>query len=120
MPGPYGWTWGSLAGFEWDGQYFVLDAGYRLYRENLIHGQAYYAGYIDTYSSEWYNNGPHGFYTPIGASRPTQAFEGMVYEGQSTSEIAFWKYPDGGGNPIATISHGLEKPFGVAVSLKKH
>ncbi|MGC1381067.1 MAG: hypothetical protein WA814_08605 [Candidatus Baltobacteraceae bacterium] len=118
LPGPYGWTWGELEGLDWDGLYFVLDTGDRLYRESLSHGQAYYVGYTSTSASDWYQSGPHGFYTPAGASRATQVFEGMRFEGSGAYEVAFWKYPAGGSSPIATLKHGLDAPFGVAVSLK--
>jgi NHL repeat len=118
VPGPGFWDWGYVDGLQWDGQYFVVDSGYRLYRESLSHGQAYYAGYTDASESDWYSRSPYGFYTPIGASRATQVFAGMNYEGSGTPEVAFWKYPAGGSSPIATIQHGLDAPFGVAVSLR--
>ncbi len=116
-PGDY-WTWGYLYGLEWDGRYFVLDGGQRLFRESLIHGQAFYAGYVDIGESDWYASGPHGFYTPPGATAATQIAGGMTSEGSRAPQVAFWKYPAGGTSPITTLKHGLESPFGVAVSLK--
>ena len=37
----------------------------------------------------------------------------------SVGWVMFWKYP-AGGSTIYEITHGVDEPFGVAVSLKKH
>lgn len=120
LPGPDpGFKWGYLTGLQWDGQYFVLEDSTRLFRESLIHGQGYYVGYTSVGASDWYPLGPFGFYTPIGGSRATQVIGGMTYEGGGSYEVAFWKYPEGGSSPITTIKHGLDEPYGIAVSLKQ-
>lgn len=53
-----------------------------------------------------YSNGP--------GSEGTQAV-GTV--GYSYPEVFYWKYPSGG-QPFAEITTGLDRPLGVAISLK--
>jgi hypothetical protein len=103
--------WGAVYGIQWDGEYFVLDA-YDVYRIALIHAQAYYVGETaleyGAYGSYWiYNNKPSGQGTLI---------LGAVTS-DNRSEVNIWHYPSGDGS--RAITHGLDKPYGVTVSLKK-
>lgn len=118
IPGPYGSKWRYVQGLQWDGKYFVVDDNYLLNRESLIHGQAYYVGTTNVEVQDEFNIGPYAFYTPQGATEATQVLEGMLSEGLDEPEVAYWKYPAGGDKPIATITHGLDRPFGLAISLK--
>jgi len=118
QPNPSYRKWYSVLGIQWDGKYFVIDDYDAMYRESLIHGQVYYVGTTEAYAEESSGQGPVGFYTPPNASQATQVVQGMRSE-ESYSSVDYWKYPAGGGDPIAQITHAIDQPFGVAVSLKK-
>jgi hypothetical protein len=119
VPGPNpSWTWYAVQGLQWDGKYFTIDFGDAIYRESLMHGQAYYVGATYVVAQGARNVGPYGFYTAPDASHASQVVEGMTYD-PSGSDVVYWDYPAGGNSPIAAIGHGLDKPFGVAVSLKR-
>jgi hypothetical protein len=112
----FGAKWSGVEGIQWDGKYFAIDQGERIYRENLIHGQAYYVGVSELYYSDEYNYGPYAFYIGTPGSQATQAVEGLYWNGGSA--VGYWSYPAGGdGN--RQITHAIDKPFGVAISLKK-
>jgi hypothetical protein len=53
------------------------------------------------------------------ATRNAQATQVVAGDGtyNNANTVSFWKYPVTG-NPIATISSGLDMPYGVTVSLK--
>ena len=105
--------WGGIAGIQWDGKYFALDA-YYIYRISLIHGQAYYVGYTQLDSA---SNGPYWFYNNQPGAQATQVVGGL--RGNSSNYVNIWHYP-AGGEPIAEISHGVDRPFGVTISLKQN
>ncbi len=119
VPGPQpSRTWHYVQGLQWDGKYFVIDDDESLYRESLIHGQFYYVGETDISDpEEYFNSGPIAFYNHTSGGQATQVVDGLIGD-ESGSIVDYWYYP-AGGQPIATITHGLDKPFGVAVSLKK-
>lgn len=114
VPGPEpSRTWGTVGGVQWDGKYFAIDE-YDVYRLALIHGQVYYVGMTSLEGADligpfWiYNNNPSG--------QGTQVVGG--FSGDEGSGVAYWHYP-AGGEPIYDLSHGLDDPVGVAVSLKR-
>ncbi len=115
VPGPRtSYNWSEVQGLQWDGKYFVIDGYNELFRVALLKGQAYYVGatYLDIDRPElyWvYNNTKDQQGTQIvGAS-----------DNGSYSGVAYFNYP-AGGDSIYYISHGIDAPYGVTVSLKKH
>ena len=107
-----GHSWGDVYGIQWDGKYFVLYQQY-IYRIALIHAQAYYVGETPlddpSYGPYWiYNNKPSG--------QGTLVVGGVTSD--SRSIVNFWHYP-AGGQPFYGLSHGLDRPYGVTVSLKR-
>jgi len=110
VPGPNpSWSWYYLEGLQWDGKFFVLDDQSGLYRVALLKGQLFYVGYtylnIESPSAYWvYNNNPKQ--------------QGTQIVGAYDSGASYYKYPDGG-NALYYISHGIDNPAGVTVSLKK-
>ncbi len=115
VPGPEpSWRWNDVQGIQWDGKYFVLDEYSELYRVSLIKGQAYYIG--DTYVSKP-GNGPYWIYNANPKKQGTQVVAGAG--SGSSGEVYYWDYP-AGGDPIHYVSHGVDEPFGVTISLKNH
>lgn len=114
IPGPKsGWTWYSIDGVQWDGEYFVLDYGQSFYRISVIHGLAYYIGDIHlTDYAEFY--GPAFIYTPNSTSKSQQILGGETSTSSSYA-VGSFDYP-GGTGPLFKIAHGVFRPFGVAVS----
>lgn len=108
------WTWYYVNGIQWDGKYFVIDLlGDEFDRIALIKGLAYFVG--DT-TIEGGSNGLIWIYNANPKAQGTQ----FVTTGGSRSygEVNYYDYPNGEG-PIHRISHGLDGPFAVTVSLKK-
>ncbi len=103
----------------WDGKYFVLNAEYyggNLTRVHIKNGRGRAvgttfisggSGYIGAFAI--YNNTPRSQGTQVVA-----AFSNY----RSENDVEYWKYP-AGGSPIATITDGLDDPYGVVVSLKQ-
>jgi hypothetical protein len=114
VPGPKGFQNWSLSGIAWDGQYFVLDA-YDWYRVSLIHGQAYYVDEIlPDYPEDVYPSGPLWIYKSGSQMRVIDGLSGDGYGGA----VGIWSYPAGG--PLtSTFTHGIDQPFGVALSPKQ-
>ncbi|HYL26616.1 MAG TPA: hypothetical protein VEW74_02210 [Candidatus Nitrosotalea sp.] len=108
-PDPSRGGWGYVTGIQWDGKYFAIDA-YNIYRISLIHGQAYYVG-----SSQLGSGDPFWIYNNTPGQQGTQVVGGV--NGNSGSRVDYWHYP-AGGSPIYSLSHGVDKPFGVTISLK--
>lgn len=106
VPGPYSNRgWGAI-GVGWDGQYFIID-DFSISRILVTHGQAYYAGDVELRAST-----PFAFYYHRGIA--TAAVAGVDSEYGASVDV--WSYP-AGGDPTLTITHGLDGPFGVALSL---
>lgn len=103
------WKWYYVFGLQWDGKYFAISTydGYIL-RESLIRGQVYFVG-----DTQLNNAGQFWVYQKTPGEQGTQIVG--TYSGDS---VAFWKYP-AGGDPITQISHGLDGPVGVTISLRK-
>ena len=114
IPGPKsGWTWYSIDGVQWDGEFFVLDYGQSFYRISVIHGLAYYIGdiHLTDYAAFY---GPAFIYTPNSKSQSQQTLGGE-YNRSSSDEVESFDYP-GGTGPLFQIAHGVFRPFGVVVS----
>lgn len=116
VPGPEpSWNWYNVTGIQWDGKFFIIDFDEdQLYLYSVFKGQAFYAGYVyidaccSGVSAIWvYNADPSQQGTQLVAA---------VGEGQGS--VYYWHYPSGG-EPYATISHGIDAPVGVTISLKK-
>lgn len=117
VPGPYTDRGFYAVGIGWDGQYFTID-DYSVYRILVTHGLAYYAGRVSlTYPEGSGEGGPFAFYYQHG--KATAVVAGISSDEQSYGQgVAIWNYP-AGGDATATITHGLDKPFGVAISVAK-
>ncbi len=111
VPGPrQSWRW-SVSGIQWDGKYFALD-DYDIYRISLQHGQAYYAGSTQLDPGSY---APYGIYDNAPGQQGTQVVAGI--DDDSGSFVDYFHYP-AGGSAIDSISHGVDRPFGVVVSYK--
>lgn len=114
VPGPRSsYNWQQVQGLQWDGKYFVIDDYDELFRVALLKGQAYYVGvtYLDIERPAlyWiYNNSKDQQGTQIVGASDNGAYSG----------VAYFKYP-AGGDSIDFISHGIDTPYGITVSLKK-
>jgi hypothetical protein len=114
VPGPDpSRAWGYVQGIQWDGKYFAID-DYYIYRIALIHGQAYYVGETELDAAG--SNGPYWIYNNKPGTQGTQVVGGV--NGDEDSVVNYWHYPSGG-EPIFGLSHGIDNPFGVTVSLKQ-
>jgi|HubBroStandDraft_4_1064222.scaffolds.fasta_scaffold00006_149 hypothetical protein len=110
IPGPGSSDNWYVTGIQWDGKYFVLDSGYA-YRISLLHGQAYYVGYTSLDPT----GGPYAIYDNTPGLQGTQIVVGI--SGRSYSSVNLYHYP-AGGQPVAEITHAVDRPFGVVVSYK--
>jgi hypothetical protein len=113
VPGPNpSWRWTHIEGIEWDGRYFGIGA-YDIYRVSLIHGQAYFVG--KTTFADSGVGGSFWFYD----NKPGSQATGLVAVdySESSSEVYYWTYP-AGGSPVYLLTHGVDKPTGVTVSLR--
>ncbi len=104
----------SVYGVGWDGKYFTVDTQDKLYLYSInIKGQG--EGTISLSGAD----GPVAFNNTSPGKQATQAVSGS---GSSSSDNAntvdFWDYP-AGGSPIVTLTHGVYRPFGVAISFDK-
>jgi hypothetical protein len=117
VPGPdTNFNWDPI-GIGWDGRYFTID-DYFIARVLVTHGQAYFAGSASlTFSPGWHENGPLAFYYQAGIAKMAIAGmnNGSPYD---SGAVGIWKYP-GGSNPTIEITHGVDDPYGVAISLPK-
>lgn len=104
------WKW-SVTGIQWDGKYFVLDE-YQAYRISLQHGQAYYVGETSLDPGGY---APYAIYNNTPGQQGTQIV--VPFSDDSGTGVDLFHYP-AGGYPIAGISHGVDRPFGVVVSYK--
>jgi hypothetical protein len=102
----------DVRGVAWDGKYWVID-DYYLYQISISGGKAHYIGYVGLSPSV----GPTWFYRKNGTSPATQVV-GAVYSDNSNFDVDYWEYP-AGGNPVHSVSKGLDDPYGVTISLKK-
>jgi hypothetical protein len=101
--------WSEVPGVAWDGEYFTVES-YRAIDQYSINIKPALIGTVQLDEGE----GPVAFYPPNSKQQATQA----VGTGNSENDVFYWDYPTGGA-PIATIAHGLARPFGVAISIPK-
>jgi hypothetical protein len=105
-----GWN-GVMQGLGWDGKYWTVEVYYQLY-QYTINIKPQLIGTVPLQGAE----GPIAFYSLDPRKQATQAVG--AYRDSGTNYVYFWKYPVGG-KPIASITHGLARPFGVAISIAK-
>jgi hypothetical protein len=111
IPGPNpSWQWRFASGIQWDGKYFVIDDNY-LIRIALIHGLAYYVGETDLYGGGY----PIWIYDNKPGQQGTQAVGG--YYSNSYSRVDYYHYPSGG-SAYYELTHGVDRPTGLTVSLR--
>jgi hypothetical protein len=111
IPGPNpSWQWRSVSGIQWDGKYFVVDE-YYLIRIALIHGQAYYVGETQISGGGY----PIWIYDNKPGQQGSQAVGG--YSNSNYSFVDYYHYPSGG-SPYYQLSHGVDRPTGLTVSLR--
>jgi hypothetical protein len=108
-------TFNDVHGIAWDGKYWAINAFEikQISRARITHHKGHVAGitYIGGPESQM---GPIAIYSNGPGSEGTQAV-GTV--GYSYPEVFYWKYPSGG-QSFAEITTGLDRPLGVAISLK--
>lgn len=101
------------SGVGWDGKYWTLDS-YALYEAKIVGGKGVVVNAIGLTENDYYA-GPYAFYIKQPAEA-TQVVGASLVSGNKLA-ASFWKYP-AGGDPYATITHGLDYPTGFAISLK--
>jgi hypothetical protein len=101
--------WGEVAGVAWDGEYWTVEAYYDDIYQYSIDIKPELVGTV-ALSGE---AGPVAFY-PGGEKQAKQ----VVGTDNFANDVYYWNYPAGGG-AFATITHGLARPFGVAISVLK-
>jgi hypothetical protein len=100
--------WDEVPGVAWDGEYFTVES-YRAIYQYSINIKPEFVGTVNIEGGD----GPVAFYPPNAKQQATQA----VGTGNSENDVFYWDYPSGAA--IATITHGLARPFGVAISIPK-
>jgi hypothetical protein len=101
----------GVSAILWDGKYFVID-DYALYRYRIRGTNARYVSTTNLSGEEGY---PVWIYSNDPAKQGTEVV-GAEGEG-SRQSVDFWQYP-AGGSSIGQITHGLDGPYGVTISLK--
>lgn len=117
MPGPTSsWRWYQVFAILWDGKYWVIDI-FDLYRYS-INIKAEYIDKIALSNDGYlgpvaiYRSTPNGYGTQLVGTSGYQYTSGKQY-------VSYWNYP-AGGDPIFQISSkDLDRPYGVAISLKR-
>ncbi|MGA7283309.1 MAG: hypothetical protein WBW87_02085 [Candidatus Cybelea sp.] len=109
-PDPYA-TWQYVQGLQWDGKYFVIDDYSTLNRIALLKGQAFYVG------ATYLNIEDPGLYWIYDKDPMQQGTQ--VVGAESGGSVEYFGYP-AGGDGIHYISHGIDAPYGLTISLKKH
>ncbi len=110
--------WLGVESILWDGRYFAIgESGawrFRVRRD----GHAIYKGYteLDGAVNEGESWIPHFSANPN--RQGTQIVAAVGTEGQGPGSVLYWNYP-AGGEPIATITYGIQHPYGVTVSRKQ-
>ncbi len=107
---------GGVFGVGWNGKFFAIDAN-TIYRIALAHGHAYYVSEVQPqYNEEQGENGPYAFYLKTPTTEASAVIAGA--NGDDLTSVNYWPYPAGGAQ-TADITHGTDRPFGVAISLGK-
>ena len=106
----------GVQGITWDGKYWILNTKNptEIYRVAIRGDRGHRIG--TTYlSGVEFPLGPVFIYSNHPGSQGTQVVGATTYD---YAEVTYWKYPTGG-SPIAQIFKDLDRPYGVAVSLKQ-
>jgi hypothetical protein len=115
LPGPSSsWEWFTVYSVLWDGKYWAID-DYDVYRYAIN----IKAVYVDTISLA-----DKGGLGPIAIYRKTPNAYGTQIVGTSgyysgSDYVTYWKYPAGGTPIYQSTAKDLDKPYGIAVSLKQ-
>jgi hypothetical protein len=110
-----GGYWITVGGIQWDGKYWVFDASSALFRWTISNNKSQFVDAITLNGTYLGELGPFWLYRASPKASPTQVV-GSSSSG-SHGAVFYWKYP-AGGNPIASVTKGLDAPFGVVGSLK--
>ncbi len=113
LPGPYqSWQWNAVQSVTWDGKYWVVGSYDTLYRYTIDVKATYVS------STQLYGTNATVYqvaiYHPLVRSH-TAEIVGAAHS-NSSSAVDYWNYP-AGGNPIGQLTKGLDRPYGVAISL---
>lgn len=110
-PDSSGWYQVPVQGLAWDGEYWTVDLNDDLYRYSInIKPQLIGSVPLDG------DTGPVAFYFANPKEQATNAVGAYSFSGNY--DVYYWNYPDGG-QSYAKVTHGLDRPFGVAVSVGK-
>lgn len=105
------WYAVEVRGMGWDGQYWIVEAYDRLYQYS-IDIKPEWIGTVEIRG----NSSPVAFYFP-NRKKPATRVIG-AFTSQTEPHLYYWEYP-AGGEPYVSITHGLDLPFGVALSAAK-
>lgn len=106
------YDWGSVAGVVWDGKYFGVQSYDYLY-EYSIDIKAELVGTVELDGAEI----APAFYERNPKRQATRAAS-AAYEFGGKNAAYLYQYP-AGGEPDATITHGIDDPLGIAISVAK-
>ncbi len=113
LPGPSrSWAWDRVESVFWDGQYWVVGAYDTLYRYT-INVKASYISSTQLNPGDFYVN-QVAMYKPIVKSHSAQVVGAA--ESSNSSAVDYWNYP-AGGIPVGQITKGLDRAYGIAISL---
>jgi hypothetical protein len=104
----------DVQSIQWDGTYWVIADFGALTRISISGGKASYVGEIDLGGT--FESGPVWLYRKTPNAPASQAV-GISYD-ENTATVYYWQYP-AGGDPVASITKGLDYPAGLTVSLKQ-
>jgi hypothetical protein len=109
----------DVHGIAWDGKYWVINgqAMDEISRESVVPHHQRFIGRLEgvtTIRGAYSQMGPLAIYNDHSSSQGTQVVGTVGYD---YPEVFYWAYPSGG-SPIAVITTGLDRPLGVAISLK--
>lgn len=107
----FGWYDFQVHGMGWDGEYWTVEAYDELY-QYTINIKPQLIGSVELQG----DSSPVAFYFANPKKQATQAVG--ADNSQSAPHAYYWNYP-AGGPPYVTITHGLDRPFGVAISAGK-
>jgi len=107
----FGWDGVEVQGIGWDGKYWAVEPSEHLY-EYSINIKPELVGSVELEGAD----SPIAFYGAAAKKQATQAIGSDGFSG--SDDVYYWSYP-AGGEPLVKITHGLDHPFGVAISLGK-
>jgi hypothetical protein len=112
LAAPSSFGWGEVPGVAWDGKYWAVGGYYGDVYQYSINIKPELVGTVTLPGA----SAPLAFYRPNASKQATQAVG--AYVSDVDNDVYYWNYP-AGGPAFATITHGLAKPFGVAISIIK-